>query len=55
MRALAVLFFLLGVLAIMQRPAENDVETAAHDVLSILKAETLKTFRNKEIKTCFFS
>ncbi len=34
---------------------ENDVETAAHDVLSILKAETLKTFRNKEIKTCFFS
>lgn len=35
MKALAVLFFLLGVLAIMQRPAENDVETASMRGLAV--------------------
>lgn len=33
---------------------ENGVEEAAGDVLSILKAETLKTFRNLDIKENFF-
>ena len=33
---------------------DNDIESAARDVLSILKAETLKTFRNREIKDNFF-
>ena len=34
---------------------DNDVENAAQDVLAILKAETLKTFRNRDIKEHFFS
>ncbi len=34
---------------------DNDVESAAQDVLAILKAETLKTFRNRDIKEHFFS
>ena len=33
---------------------DNGVEEAAGDVLSILKAETLKTFRNTDIKDNFF-
>ena len=33
---------------------DNGVEEAAGDVLSILKAETLKTFRNIDIKDNFF-
>ena len=33
---------------------DNDIESAARDVLSILKAETLKPFRNREIKDNFF-
>ena len=34
---------------------DNDVENAAQDVLAILKAEPLKTFRNRDIKEHFFS